>query len=296
MSKKILLTGATGSLGSALAHALHRVGYTVIALKRRSSSTKRINSILTKIIFYDIEDLDYATLFREHPGIIAIIHTATSYGRNGENASFILDANTAFPLRLLEAASKEGVSTFINTDTVLDKYLDAYALSKSQFLQWGKYYAQRHWVQFLNVRLEYLYGPGDDLSKFAANVIASCLHNVPEIKLTLGDQRRDFIYIDDAVSACLLLLEKCVQFPTDFLQFDVGSGHAISVRDFVEAVHKITRSTTRLSFGALPYRTMETMFSVADTSALVKLGWCCKVTLEQGIDLMLRAHNNESLK
>jgi nucleoside-diphosphate-sugar epimerase len=140
------------------------------------------------------------------------------------------------------------------------------------------------------MRLEHFYGPGDEASKFTTHVINSCLRNVPELKLTLGEQKRDFIYIDDVVSAYLIILEKLGQFPDLFNEFHVGSGAAVSIRDFVEKVHHITGSKTQLAFGSLPYRKGEVMSSHANVEPLEKLGWFCKINLEQGLNLVMEGY------
>ena len=138
----------------------------------------------------------------------AVVHTATCYGRNRETPLEVFEANLKFPLDLLEKAALFSTDTFFNTDTILYKYLNGYSLSKHQFVEWGKQYADEHKIKFCNIKLEHMYGPGDDDSKFTTYVINSCLNNVPEVKLTLGEQERDFIYIDDVVSAYQLLLKK----------------------------------------------------------------------------------------
>jgi nucleoside-diphosphate-sugar epimerase len=283
MSKRILLTGITGFLGSHLAKELVKNGYKVIALKRKSSSLARIKSIIRNVILYDIDELDFEMLFKKHGEIDAVIHTATSYGRNGESIGQIFEANTIFPMRLLEVASKAGVGLFINTDTILDKYLNIYSLSKNQFLQWGRFFSMLNRIHFSNLRLEHIYGPGDDDSKFTTFVIKSCIENVPTLELTLGEQKRDFIYIDDAISVYMLLVEKLEQLSERYVEFDVGSGSSIPIRDFVENVHRLTQSDTKLMFGALPYRYGEVMESHAKVESLRKLGWTCKTTLEQGL-------------
>lgn len=287
-SKKILITGITGFLGSNLALALVEKGYSVIALKRKSSSLKRIESIINKIDLYDIEDVDFLSIFKKHDKIDAIIHTATAYGRNNETPYEIFEANTGFPLKILDAASVAGASKFINTDTILDKYLNLYSLSKNHLLEWGKFYSMRNKIEFINMRLEHFYGPGDDDSKFTSYVISNCLSNSSQpLNLTLGEQRRDFIYIDDVVSAYLILLDRKMESDNWFSEYDVGSGQSVTIRKFVEMVHNLTKSKITLNFGAVPYRVGEVMNSEANISGLKKLGWKCRITLQQGLKLTI---------
>lgn len=281
--KTILLTGATGFLGSHLARVLVANGHHVLVLKRPSSNVERIASILPALSMYDINGTDLSLPFRKHDKVDAVIHAATCSGRNGESNAEIFDANTAFPLRLLETAASFKTDTFINSDTVLDKNTNAYALSKHHFLEWGKLFAGGKRIRFVNVRLEHMYGPGDDASKFTARVIKDCLANVAEIRLTPGDQKRDFVYIDDVIVAYDILLEQANRQAECFQEYGLGSGVAVTIREFVETVHQLTGSTTRLNFGALPYRENEIMNSDADIEALMNFGWRCRTTLANGI-------------
>ncbi len=290
MSKRILLTGATGYLGSHLAEALLDAGHSVVVLKRKTSSLRRLESILPRVTLLDVDGLDFQMLFKEHGKIDAVIHAATTYGRNAESASQIAETNLNFPLKLLDAAVAAGVPVFMNTDTALDKFLNAYSLSKTQFAEWGRHFAGQKKIRFLNLRLEHFYGPGDDDSKFTTHVINTCLKNASELKLTPGEQKRDFIYIDDAVAAYMLLLEKQESQPNWFVEFDVGSGEAVTVRQFVELVQQLTASNTYLNFGAQPYRAGEVMLSQADVEPLRKLGWRCRHTLEQGLKLVIEGY------
>ncbi|WP_061538993.1 NAD-dependent epimerase/dehydratase family protein [Collimonas fungivorans] len=285
--RTILLTGATGFLGSNLAQKLVASGHQVIVLKRSSSKLDRLASILPALSVYDITDL--SAPFKEHGKVDAIIHTATCYGRNGESAAEIFEANVAFPLRLLETATLFDVNTFFNTDTffnsgtIVYKYLNGYALSKNHFLEWGKLFADSQKIRFVNIRLEHMYGPGDDASKFIIHVLRQLLANVPEIKLTPGEQKRDFIYVDDVVAAYEILLEKSDSQTDLFQQYGLGSGKAVTVREFVELAHKITGSSAFLNFGALSYRENEIMSSAADTERLNSLGWLSQTDLAEGI-------------
>lgn len=283
MGKRILLTGATGYLGSQIAMALLAAGHCVVALKRQTSSLSRLETILPQVELIDIGGLDVSTIFMDHEKFDAVIHTATCYGRNGESNSQIVESNLSFPLKLLEEAANAKVPAFLNTDTALDRFLNAYSLSKYQFAEWGRFYARRQQIRFINLRLEHFFGPSDDDTKFTTHVIGSCVSNLPELKLTAGEQKRDFIYIDDVVAAYMLLLEKQGELGEWFAEFDVGSGKVAAIREFVELVHQLTGSKTNLSFGAYPYREGEVMLSRADVEPLQRLGWRCKVTLEEGL-------------
>jgi CDP-paratose synthetase len=289
---QVIVTGATGFLGSSLVKALANSGHQVIILKRSTSDTGRLLHVLSRITAYDVDCTNIAEVFAKHSPIDAVIHTATCYGRKGESTSEILTANTLFPLKVLEAAVKHNVPLFINTDTVLDKQVNSYALSKKQFQEWGRQFAASGRIRFINLNLEHMYGPGDDESKFTTHVVNSCQKNVPELLLTLGEQKRDFIYIDDVVSAYMLLLKNAPQGRGAYLEFDVGSGQAISIREFVEIVHKLTNSQTKLCFGAVPYRTNEIMASNSNTDALKALGWKSATDLETGITACI----NEEVK
>jgi len=231
----------------------------------------------------DVDVLDLENIFQDYGKIDVIIHTATCYGRNAESVSEIFFANTEFPLRLLDAGSRAGVGLFLNTDTILDKYLNLYALSKNQLLQWGRFFAKQRSIGFANIRLEHFYGPDDEPTKFSAHVIHTCMNNVAELKLTKGEQKRDFIYIDDVVSAYMLLLDKMRNINSDFVEFDLGSGQPVSIRAFVETVHRLTGSQTHLAFDAIPYREGEIMHSEADISGLTALGWQCHYDIEAGL-------------
>lgn len=294
MKGRVLLTGVTGFLGSHLAKALLAAGYEVVALKRKSSSLRRVESITANIVFFDIEGLDFIELFRDCGKIDTIIHTATCYGRNNESVSEIFAANTEFPLRLLDAGSRAGVALFLNTDTILDQYLNLYALSKNQLLQWGKFFSMHGKIRFGNIRLEHFYGADDDPTKFSTFIINSCLNSVPELKLTKGEQKRDFIYIDDVVSAYMVLLKNKNCFNSPYVEFEVGCGQSISISDFVETVHRLTASKTHLAFGALPYREGEVMHSAADITGLVALGWHCRYDIETGINLVIAQERERS--
>jgi len=283
-NKTILLTGATGFLGSHLLEGLLEKGYKVVILKRSTSNIWRIKHLLNQVKSYDV-DVQPLELAFEQQRIDAVMHTACHYGRNDDSIYQVVETNLMFGLRILDAGLKFNTTTFFNTDTLLHKHLNVYSLSKNQFVEWLKQQSDK--IQVITLKLEHMYGPGDDITKFVPWVLSQLKSNSPEIKLTVGEQQRDFIYIDDVISAFMLLFEKSEALP-DFSEFDVGTGTLTSVRDFIENLKvtyekEIGTVRTQLNFGAIPYRDGEMMTVEVNNEKLKILGWQAKTLLDHGL-------------
>lgn len=282
--KSILLTGATGFLGSALARHWVHAGYQVSALVRPTSSRVRIEDLVDEVQFYSCssdEDV-FSAIATVAPDYI--VHTACSYGRAGETLVNIFDVNVRFGLLLLEGAKLlDKDVAFLNTGTILDPAVSSYAMSKQSFSALGALQArQAGGIKFINVALQHMYGPGDDKSKFTTHVISSCLANVEKLNLASGIQKRDFIFIDDVVSAYSTIILSMTSL-ADAENIEVGSGEAVPVRHFIETVHAMAASRTHLEFGAVPYRANEAMFFQANINRMRSLGWVPTTSLEVGI-------------
>ena len=280
----ILLTGATGFLGSHLLQALLAKGYKVVVLKRSTSDIWRIKHLFNQVVSYDVDKQAVKTAFEEQR-IDIVIHTACHYGRNEISVDEIVKSNVAFGLQILDASLKYKTDTFFNTDTLLEKNINPYALSKAQFVEWLHQSATD--IQVINLKLEHMYGENDDTSKFVPWVLSQLQANTSEIALTKGEQLRDFIYIDDVVTAYLLLLER-VSDLSGFSEFDVGTGRLITLKSFIEKLFRAYevncgKSSTKLNFGIIPYRDGEVMKVELDNQPLVSLGWNVKVDLETGL-------------
>lgn len=280
---KILMTGATGYLGSKLAHAFLQDGHQVAILKRPTSCLDRLQGIADQIAIFDIDPDNMSAPFLKMEGADVVIHAATCYGRNGESDAEIFQANTLFPLQLLQAATGFKVRAFINTDSALNADVNAYALSKSQFSAWGKKFSDSGLIDFYNIRLEHFYGPADDDSKFVSWLFKQCNQNTPEIELTSGLQQRNFIYIDDVVSAYQQLVNKCMDLDSGWYEAGLGSSEMIRIRDLVEMIHAITGSSSRLMFGKKADRANEVQPACPELAFFNQLGWNCTTNLIAGL-------------
>jgi len=287
--KTVLLTGATGFLGSHLLGMLLKKGYKVIVAKRSTSDAWRISNLLSQVVSYDV-DIDgmLEKAFTEQP-IDIVIHTACGYGRNGESICEVVESNLNFGLKLLDACLKYHVPTFCNTDTLLDKHVNDYALSKCQLTEWLQQKSNQ--IQVINMKLEHMYGPKDDSTKFVSWLLSQLKEGVAEVQLTSGEQLRDFIYIDDVVSAYMIVLGKAAEL-SEYSEFEVGTGHSIPVKSFIQSLKKAYEgrfgsSSVFLNFGAIPYRDGEVMEFKVDNSALSSLDWKPAYSLAQGLKLVV---------
>jgi len=278
---RILITGVNGYLGSHLAKFLLQQNCQVVGICRPSSKLHALADILDKIdIHYTDSDLAQKVM-----PLDIIIHTATNYGTNANSALELVTDNEIFPLRILEYAITHDV-TFINTHSTLSPSVNPYAISKNNFLQWGKYIANGYKTgKFINLRLEHFYGYKD--GRFIEKIIKSLLNNLPHIDLTSGEQQRDFIYIKDVITAYWAVCSNIQQIHQKYCDIDIGCGQVIRLKDLVLLIKNIISemqvTQTQLNFGAIPYRQGESMYSCANIEFLNKLGWSPQYTLKCGL-------------
>lgn len=279
LKKKVLITGGTGYLGSNIINSL-KDKYDFVLLKRKTSNLNRVLSI-KEFQAYDIEDFNLEIV--NELKIDVLLHCATHYGRKDTDSVNTIESNLLLPLRLLSLFRKAGQEVkFINTDTILDKHINVYSLSKSQFKEWMLFFSKD--IVFVNIQLEHFYGPLDDKTKFVSYLFDTFLKNVPSLDLTKGEQKRYFTYIDDIVSAFDIILEKINQFSNGLTEFQVSSDEPINLKTFVNLLKGISGNTlTELNWGKIPYRDGELMDFLVESSKIKQLGWSPNVSLNEGL-------------
>jgi CDP-paratose synthetase len=275
--KTILITGINGYLGSHLAKFLS-VNYNIIGLEYSLKNLFRIKDNGFKV--YSVENGIPDKLFAEQT-IDAVIHTATFYGRQDESVQTIANANLFIPFDLLDRAIENNCNLFINTDTVLDRFVSTYALTKHQFQEW--LYIRRNEIKVINMQLEHFYGPDASTTNFITFMIDQLKNNVTQIDLTFGEQQRNFVYIDDVCSAYQTVVQKTTEITKSYTEFQVATNQLMRIKEVILYLKEITNSTSNLNFGAIPYRENELMKSETDNSALLNLGWEPENSLKKGL-------------
>ncbi|HGB8653737.1 TPA: CDP-paratose synthase, partial [Salmonella enterica subsp. enterica serovar Enteritidis] len=256
------IMGAFGFLGSRLT-SYFESRHTVIGLARKRNNEATINNII-----YTTENNWIEKIVEFEPNII--INTIACYGRHNEPATALIESNILMPIRVLESISSLD-AVFINCGTSLPPNTSLYAYTKQKANELAAAIIDKVCGKYIELKLEHFYGAFDGDDKFTSMVIRRCLSNQP-VKLTSGLQQRDFLYIKDLLTAFDCIINNVNNFPK-FHSIEVGSGKAISIREYVETVKNITKSNSIIEFGVVKERANELMYSCADIAELEKIGW-----------------------
>lgn len=134
------------------------------------------------------------------------------------------------------------------------------------------------------VRPSNLFGKYQTKDKFIPYILEK-LKNNEEILTTFGEQKRDFIYIEDFIDIIQKLLEKSSLIRGEVI--NVGSGISISLKDIILYLKEKLNSTSEIKFGAIPYRENEMMNFCLNISKLenilnkeLKMKWLEKIIEE----------------
>jgi nucleoside-diphosphate-sugar epimerase len=280
MANKVLITGATGFIGSHLTQRLISEGFEVGILKRENSDVWRIKTLLDKIVVYDVDLRDTQEVSKavSHFRSDAIFHLATYYAvdHRPQEVSLMVDTNVLGTLNLLEASKESAVKLFVNTSSCFvyneseNKLrenddlnpLNLYALTKIQAEQACTFYAEKYGLKAITFRIFPPYGPADHERRLIPYVIKS-LFEGERLKMTTGEQRWDFVYVGDIIEAYLKILNM-PDLPTKYEIFNIGTGNAVSVREVVTRIKAIMGGELEPEWGANPHRKNEVWFTCAD--------------------------------
>jgi len=304
MTKTILLTGATGFIGSHLLGALLHNGYQAVIVKRSNSDTWRINHLLDKVQSYDADKDPLEKIFEEQR-IDTVVHLATLYRKfdSGKEVPEMIASNVMFPGEILEMGIRHGLRSFINTGTFFEcdcsvlpvpeqaptKAFNFYAKTKIVFEALCRTYSDQ--LNIKTLRLFSPYGPKDN-EKLIPVLIKKAL-NGEEITLSEGLQKLDFTYVDDIVRAFLMAIGQDDEQKVGYRLYNIGSGVGISVREIVSVIEQQLGRPINKVWG-LP-STVDIPVAFADIrQAKSGLNWAPVHSIHQGIEKTIRYYSQEA--
>jgi len=297
--KKILITGATGFVGSCLLHSLLNDGFSNISIIiRKSSNIWRIKNILNKIkvCYSDLLDLERLkkVVLEIRPEIIFHLATYGAYPAFQKDIKKMYEINLFGLINLLTVSAKVEFECFINTgssseygkkkepmvETNLLEPNSDYEVSKACATLYCQNFAKQNDLPIVTLRLFSPYGYYEDRNRLIPYVILSCLSG-RNPKLSSPNSVRDFIFIEDVIESYI----KVINSQNIGGQiFNIGSSKQYSIAEVVSTIIKITDEKLKPNWNSVFNPRSEPDMWIADTSkAKSVLNWFPRCDLEEGL-------------
>lgn len=246
-----VVTGGAGFIGSHLAAHLGQAGHDVRVLDNGSGARAQRLSAVPHLEFFDGDVRDAALCRRVCQGAEFVLHLAAV---QSDDAAECASVNVGGTIALLDAArAAQTVKRFVFTSSgavygdapggarheaslpdplspAASSLLSAELFCRSAFRQ--------HGLHAVVLRLFSIYGPGQSADSLIARFCAAVRQNRPLTIEGDGEQTRDFLFVSDAVEACLRTVH--AQRGTGGKTFNIGSGQRTTVNQLAEKMARMT--------------------------------------------------------
>lgn len=298
MSDRILLTGATGFLGSHIAEDLVRGGFEVIAPRRRESDLWRCMEFADKMIWFELDNGNWDKAISGFEPTVVVHCAWEGVGaverdnwkvqlRNIISASELTSALQKRSLKkLVVLGSQAEYGNFHGrvSEEHICAPVSAYGIAKLfvQKMMWDA--CVKNNIQFFWLRLFSIFGPREGDNWLIPQVIKSLLAN-RSVDLTKAEQQYDYLYVKDLAKAVSMVVESSEQSGV----YNIGSNRSVKLRDLLESLKKAMPTQAGLNFGVLPYRQGQQMHVEGDSSRFFRTfgfypTYELRVGLEETID------------
>jgi GDP-L-fucose synthase len=294
-SDKIFVAGHRGMVGSALLRRLETEDFANLLVRDKSKLDLTDDSAVAKF-------------FAEEKPAVVILAAAKVGGIKANDdfpVEFLLE-NLRIQNNVIRSAYANGVRKllFLGSSCIYPKFApqpipesallsgpleptnEAYAIAKIAGIKLCQAYAREHGANFISVLPTNLYGPNDNFDLETSHVLAALLRKAHEAKTRKdhelivwgsGKPRREFLHVDDLVSACVLLLEK---YDSPEI-INVGCGEDISIRELAELICDVVGFDGKLAWDTT--KPDGTPRKLLDITKLRELDWKPSISLRDGI-------------
>jgi nucleoside-diphosphate-sugar epimerase len=295
--RAVLVTGATGFLGTHLVRALVSAGARVHALRRSPGATTRLpcegvtwhEGDLT-----DAESLRAAARACAPEVVFNLAAYGTTYDQKDDERALRVNVDGAWNLwRALEGAEcrlvhagtcgEYGAARGQVTEEHVCRPTWFYPATKNAGVVLLSTLASQRGREVVTLRPFGPYGAADYSNRVVPSVILSLIRG-EEVRVTAGEQLRDYAHVDDHVRAFLLAAVR--PLARNGAIYNVGSGEVITLRHLIETIARAVSpdALDLVRFGALPYRDTEVWEMCCDiTAARRELGYAPRVALGEGV-------------
>lgn len=304
---KALVTGGAGFIGSNLTKLLCGQGWDVTVIDDLSSSIERKFCQRVKFFKGTIGNTDL--LDKIVPGQDTVFHLAATgiIKLSLENPVLYFENNLINGIKLLEAMRKHNVEKIVYSSSSgvygepmrtpikeedTTNPINPYGAAKLAFEDALSSYAHSFGIDAACLRYYNVYGPGDEqrpATRAVPNWIKSALKAEPLTLFWGGQQKKDYIFVEDVARANLMAAEKCRGFNV----YNVGSGKGIKMIDLARLLEKILGKKLEIKDGG--DRPGDPHILIADISKIQReLNWQPMIGLEEGLTRTPEYYKNNS--
>jgi UDP-glucose 4-epimerase len=285
--ERILVTGASGFIGSHLCRRLCKAGAEVHAISRTKHS-KNANGL--RWWQGDLAELKTVQklLATIKPDLIFHLASLVAGARDMDLVMPMLRSNFLSTLNLLTVAAGLGCRRFILTGSQDEPEIgdpeavpcSPYAAAKWASSAYGRMFHTLYQLPVVMLRVFMVYGPAQqDLRKLIPYVTLSLLRGEAP-KLSSGQRQVDWIYVEDVVEG---LLAAAQAVGVEGKMIDIGSGTLVSVRNVVEQLVHLINSQIEPLFGAIADRPLEQVRIADLIESHTLIGWQPTIPLGEGL-------------
>jgi UDP-glucose 4-epimerase len=305
MTKRALVTGGAGFIGSHVADLLLEKGYEVEILDNLSSGRRENVPTGATLHVIDITSADAGRVIREGAfDVICHLAAQIDVRKSVADPSYDSAVNIGGSLQLLEAVRASGRATrfifsstggaiygdFVDVPTVENLPKDPespYGIAKLSVEYYLGYYSRIHGLDTVALRYANVYGPRQDPHGEAGVVAIFCKKIIGGEALTVfgaGTQTRDYVYAGDVARANLAAAERTLAKAAqlDVRAFNIGTGVQTSVLDLAHELMTAAGRTVPVTHAAA--RPGEQQRSAVNAAkANDQLAWKPEVSLNDGL-------------
>jgi UDP-glucose 4-epimerase len=310
-NRSVLVTGATGFIGSHLTRLLVDSGADVHALTSTVSSVfpARLVGLRDRITVHEGNLCDRsamdAVVARARPSHIFHLGAYTHVGKSWHRVDECIQANVQGTVNFLQAlAERGGYERFVYTGTseiygdievpfredAKVNPISPYSVSKYAGERYCQMFHAGHGWPIVMLRPFNAYGPGQSPDRIIPEIIVRALRG-GELKMTQGRQTREFNYVEDLAEG---FLRAGVANGIEGEVINLGCGEEVSMRDLATTILDLMGNPISANFGALPDRPTEIWRMYCDsTKARERLGWKPRHTLADGLESTIAWYRDE---
>ena len=298
--KRALITGGTGFVGANLANRLVQDGCEVFLLLRPEANRWRLSDLSGHVTQVEADLRDREAVEARVAAIKPdwAFHLGVYGAYPGEaDLEQMVHTNILGTINLVQACVKSGTEALVNAGSSSEYGFKSMPPSETDLLEPNSHYAwtkaaATHYcrqvatqcdVRLTTLRLYSVYGPYEEPGRLIPTLVARGLtgHLPP---LVSPDIVRDFVYVDDVVSAFVLAAQSRTEEPGQV--YNVGTGVQTTLKEAVDIAVRCMNISDTPVWGTMAERQWDSTTWVSDSSKIqAELGWRPRFTFEKGFAL-----------